>query len=144
MVLSSIRSPCFFSGHCCVMYQVCPGDADAFTLDGEYETSDPPMSDADATCVSRLSPERDFIGIEGLKITSKLLSFLLPSLQMIRLRCMSPISSFFQFKVRPRSALSQRVQICSKSFVGTSSPSDRKRILLMEPFAVSTGYTEHR
>ena len=50
------------AGHCCVMYQVCAGDADAFTLDGAYDpANDPLTSDVDATCTT------DFIGIEGLK-----------------------------------------------------------------------------
>ena len=49
------------AGHCCVMYQVCAGDADVFTLDGAYDPAAKIMSDADATCTN------DFIGIEGLQ-----------------------------------------------------------------------------
>ena len=46
------------------MYQVCAGDPDAFTLDGEYDTATP-TSESDASC------SNDYIGIEGLTITLK-------------------------------------------------------------------------
>ena len=53
------------------MYQVCPGEADGFTLDGTYDPAIDIMSDADSTCIN------DFIGIEGRKTILKLLmSFL--------------------------------------------------------------------
>ena len=45
------------------MYQVCPGDPNAFTLDAAYDDQAAnQMSDADSTCIN------DYIGIEGLKI----------------------------------------------------------------------------
>ena len=50
------------AGYCCIMYQTCAGDADAFTLDGEIDPTNPPMSNADTSC------SNDFIGIEGLQL----------------------------------------------------------------------------